>query len=185
MLEDDLRYASRVLEDSVVKGVPSFNKWYPPPPSWLKINIDAAILRDFGVGLGWVARDHHGNIVKMGVKRIKASWGADLAEVDAAKVALSHASKTGWSHVILESNALGFIARLQSGFRGEAYIDILLDDIRSLVPCFRSLMSSHVKRLGNTVAHLVTRMSASDVFEQIWSTSFPFAVMLLADLDCQ
>ena len=32
MLEDYQRYASRVLEDSVVKSVPSFDKWYPPPP---------------------------------------------------------------------------------------------------------------------------------------------------------
>ena len=148
MLEDYQRYASRVLEGSVVKGVPSFDKWYPPPPGWLKINTEAAILKDFGVGLGWVARDHHGNIVEMGVKRIKASWGADLAEVDAVRVAFSHASKRGWSHVILESDALGFIARLQSGSRGEAYIDVLLDDIRSLVPCFRSLMSSHICQEG-------------------------------------
>jgi len=28
----------------------SFDKWYPPLPRWIKINTDAAILGDLGVG---------------------------------------------------------------------------------------------------------------------------------------
>ena len=154
----------------------------PRPPGWFKVNTDPAILGDLGVGLGWVARDHHGNIVEMGVRRIKVSWGAQLAEVYAARVALSHASARGWSNVILESNALGLIERLQLGSQGEAYLDVLLKDIRSLVPSFRSLMSGHVKRAGNTVAHLVARMSPTNGDEQIWNSSFPFAVTYLAAL---
>ena len=112
MLEDYQSYASRVLEVSMAEGFLSFDKQYPPLPRWIKVNTDAAILRDLGVGLGWVARDHNENIVKMGVKRIKASWGAEMAKFDAARFALSHASKRGWRYVILESDALGLTARL-------------------------------------------------------------------------
>jgi len=68
-----------------------------------------------------------------------------MAEFDATRFALSHASKRDWSYVILESDALGLIAGLRSASRGEAYIDVILDDIRSLVPCFCSQMLSHVK----------------------------------------
>ena len=185
MLEEYQCYAFRVLEIPMVDVSSSFDKWFPPPPEWLKVNTDAAVLRDLGVGFGWVALDHHGNVVEMGVKRIKVPWYAELAEVDAVRFALSHASMRGWNHVILESDAFDFIARLKSGSRGEAYVDVLLDDIRSLVPCFRSIKFSHVKRVGNTIAHLVARMSPLDGFKQIWSSSFPYAVILLANLDCQ
>jgi len=96
------------------------------------------------------------------VKRRKEAWDLTVAEAIAARVALSHASARGWSNVILESNALGLIERLQLGSQGEAYLDVLLKDIRSLVPSFRSLMYSHVKRVGNIVAHLVARMSPTN-----------------------
>ena len=186
LLDDFQRDASNVLEDLVVGAPPSFDKWYPPPPlGWVKINTDATIFRELGVGLGWVARDHHRRILEMGVKRRKEAWDATVAEAIAARVALSHVSARRWGNVILELDALGLIERLQSGSRGEAYLDVLLEDIRSLVPSFRSLMSSHVKRAGNTVAHLVARMSPTNGDEQIWNSSFPFAVTYLVDLDYQ
>jgi len=66
LLEDFQQYASNVLEDPVAGAPPSFDKWYPPPLGWVKINTDAAIFRELGVGLGWVACDHHGRILEMG-----------------------------------------------------------------------------------------------------------------------
>jgi len=49
--------------------------------------------------------------------------------------------------VILESDVLGLIIRLQYVFKGDVYIDVISDNIKSLVPCFYLLMSSHVKRV--------------------------------------
>jgi len=64
-------------------------------------------------------------------------------------------------YVTCKFDALCLISRLQLGTRGRAPLDMVLDDIRNLVPCFVSLLSSHVKRPGNTVAHLAMRLSSS------------------------
>ncbi|KAH0460922.1 hypothetical protein IEQ34_008497 [Dendrobium chrysotoxum] len=34
--------------------------WHPPPPEWIKVNIDASLLRSNRAGIGGVFRDHKG-----------------------------------------------------------------------------------------------------------------------------
>jgi len=140
----------------------SFEKWLPPPPGWIKINSNAATITKARTGLGWVARDHEGRILEVGVKRLKTQMSAEIAEAAAARWAIQCASERSWDRLIIESDAKGLISKLHSGCKGRAYVDLLVDDIRSFLPCFRFLYASHVKRLGNTVAHFVARMCPED-----------------------
>ena len=74
--------------------------------------------------------------------------------------------------MILELDASSLTTRLRSRSQGGAYIDIILDDIRSLIPCLYSLMSSHVKRVGNSIAHLIARMCLLNGMKHIWCSDF-------------
>ncbi|XP_020673918.1 uncharacterized protein LOC110093386 [Dendrobium catenatum] len=40
-----------------------FNNWYPPPPYWIKVNIDASIHNSYKAGLGGVCRDYRGKFL--------------------------------------------------------------------------------------------------------------------------
>ncbi|KAL0927659.1 hypothetical protein M5K25_001855 [Dendrobium thyrsiflorum] len=41
----------------------SLSVWHPPPPEWVKVNVDAIILRSNEAGVGGVFRDHQGRFL--------------------------------------------------------------------------------------------------------------------------
>ncbi|XP_026446728.1 uncharacterized protein LOC113347313 [Papaver somniferum] len=80
--------------------------WQPPPPGFLKINIDASFHPNFNLaGIGILIRDHAGRFVaSKGVwKRTHSAFQAEAwALVEGMNLALSH----GWHQVIFESDNL-------------------------------------------------------------------------------
>ena len=62
-------------------------------------------------------------------------------------------------------------------------MDIILDDVRSLVPCFDSLLSSHVKRDGNSVAHFMARFDPGVSRLKIFCNDILAFVLTLAEMD--
>ncbi|CAL1359181.1 unnamed protein product [Linum trigynum] len=42
---------------ATVEKVEEIRTWKRPPPGWVKFNMDAAVLKEGGTGLGVVARD--------------------------------------------------------------------------------------------------------------------------------
>ncbi|KAI0516047.1 hypothetical protein KFK09_008719 [Dendrobium nobile] len=64
-------------------GLPSHKLWCPPPPGWLKLNFDAALLPSNQVGLGVIARNHYGKLVVAAGRRIE-HWDVLQAEMLAA-----------------------------------------------------------------------------------------------------
>ncbi|KAI0515950.1 hypothetical protein KFK09_008621 [Dendrobium nobile] len=40
-----------------------FNNWYPPPPDWINVNIDASVHNSYKAGLGGVCRDYRGRFL--------------------------------------------------------------------------------------------------------------------------
>jgi len=66
-------------------------------------------------------------------------WSTETVEYETARFALMCAKQRGWKKVVIESDSLGLISRLQSGRRGHTYLDIILENIRNLVPLFESL----------------------------------------------
>lgn len=56
-------------------------------------------------------------------------------------------------------------------------------NIRCLVSIFNPLLASHVKRVGNCVAHYVARLGPQDGSELMLHSNFPQGVLSLAELD--
>lgn len=59
--------------------------WKPPDVGVLKINVDGAIFKEVGVGLGVVIRDHEGSVMRAACKQVSQLWDVDVTE---AKVIL-------------------------------------------------------------------------------------------------
>lgn len=66
-----------------------------PTNGWVKLNSDAAILDRVGTGLGWVTHGDRGCSIEAAVQRCIAMRPSDVAEVEAARLALQHAVDTG------------------------------------------------------------------------------------------
>lgn len=81
---DHLTYTKRVGTAGGItqlsSRVSSSAAWSPPPPSFVKVNVDAHIRHDGGVQFGMVARDEWGTIVAAGVRRMAVNWDPSLAE---------------------------------------------------------------------------------------------------------
>ena len=62
-------------------------------------------------------------------------------------------------------------------------MDIVLEDIRSLVSCFDSYSSRHVKKAKNTVAHFMARFDTGDSGYKIFGHDVPVRILTLAEMD--
>uniref|UniRef100_A0A7C9CUA9 RNase H type-1 domain-containing protein n=1 Tax=Opuntia streptacantha TaxID=393608 RepID=A0A7C9CUA9_OPUST len=183
LLTDYQVYSRKISFSPHQSATHSFDSWFPPPSGYIKLNSDAAVIKGFGAGLGWVARDASGNVVEIGCKKQAGVFLADLAEAMAARFALIHAHTRGWKKVVIESDSLSLITKLQTGRRGQAYIDVVIADIRKIVLSFESLLSSHVRKKGNSVAHLVARLHPLNGREQYFCTDFPPSILSLVEFD--
>ena len=68
-------------------------RWIPPPPDILKINVDAAFWPEERSGAwGFVVRDHLANVVLAGAGRLKVVCDALCAETHACIAALQAAA---------------------------------------------------------------------------------------------
>lgn len=89
----------------------------------------------------------------------------------------------GYSQVELESDALSLVNTVRGKVFGWAPVDLVHEDISLLSADFTSFSFYHVKRCGNTVAHLVARLLPLDGIEQLLVDAFPQGVLTLAELD--
>ena len=79
----------------------------PPPPSWIKLNFDAAI-REGKTYMAVIGRDQEGNLV--------AAWAEQLCpgsplsgEANAALSAIQRAADAGFKNVVIEGDAWNVI----------------------------------------------------------------------------
>jgi len=84
---------------------------------------------------------------------------------------------------MIKSDSLGLVSKLQIGMKGRSYLDIILDDIRSLVSCFDSLLSSHVKRVRNAAVHFMARFDPGVSRVKIFCNDIPASILTLAEMD--
>ena len=167
----------RGLAGAVVLG------WSSPVAGCIKVNFDAHLGPDGEIGLGVVFRNHEGGIVAAGVKRVAAAWSAVLAESAATRYAMEVARRLGYGQLWLEGDALMVINAVNKQEDGLCPHFRIINDIVRMAREFNSFSISHVKRAGNTVAHLLARWEVPCNSEHVWLHSFPQSVCTLAALD--
>ena len=74
--------------------------WFPPPPSWIKLNFDVAI-REGKTLVAVVGRDQVGNVVAAWVEQ-RCPCSPLSGEANAALLAIQNAVDTGFKNVVIE-----------------------------------------------------------------------------------
>ncbi|XP_020700305.2 uncharacterized protein LOC110112427 [Dendrobium catenatum] len=70
------------------------NYWHPPPPEWLKINIDASLKENYEAGIGQVVRDDKGRfVIAFGHGRLH--W--DIAQMELSTFKSLKEALQGWT----------------------------------------------------------------------------------------
>ncbi|XP_021717030.1 uncharacterized protein LOC110684899 [Chenopodium quinoa] len=139
-------------------------RWVPLKSGVYKLNVGAAILERFGVGLGGVARDVEGDVMAATYKFIQGSYEVDVAEAMSAR----HALKVAVEKRKSEPSVFGRIAA----------------DILAISDYCTSISFSHVRRKGNIVAHKLANLSRSFDTMRFWLEEVPAKVssFVLSDI---
>ncbi|XP_019179038.1 PREDICTED: uncharacterized protein LOC109174248 [Ipomoea nil] len=162
--------ATRVAENAGV--------WVPPADGTLKCNIDAAIFAE-GASFGAVIRDHTGGFVAA-----KSGWlgGVNdpfLAEVIAAKEALTWLKDQDRANYVLESDCLNFCNAFNSSNVDFSYVGLIIKQCLSIANDMGTVKVVHIKRTVNRVAHELARATVSESVSGVWESIPPACIVHL------
>ena len=161
------------------------NKWLPPEGNMIKLNTDAAIFPEGGVGCGGVTRNAVGEVLGATCVKVDGSFEIDVAEAYAARHAMQIAIELGMNHLTLESDNSELVNHIQKGCTENSSFGMIVADIVQLSSLCSSFSCTHVKRGGNRVAHRLAQQSRSFVEPKVWIGNFPveIGVDVLADIE--
>nr|POE61179.1 putative ribonuclease h protein [Quercus suber] len=147
-------------------------RWTPPLSPHLKINFGGATFKDLGcAGVGVVVRNSTGAVIGAFSQRIMMPSSAAIVELLACRKALVFAKDLGVVQCIVEGDAKVIIKALRQRDSSHPQYGHVIQDVLFLASDFQSCCFSHVKRLGNLVAHCLARSSKSGTELQVWYNS--------------
>lgn len=128
-----------------------------PPMQCVKINFGAHVSDGDTRVLGVVLRDDHGSILLTGTRKVQARWSVEISEIYAALYGLLLARRIGYKRVHLEGDAQNVVTAIQDHVHGFSNVQLIYDCCFEVLSFIDFSMFSHVRRIGNTVAHMVAR----------------------------
>lgn len=126
-----------------------FDSREPSQPRPIKINSDLFVAEWVQTVLGFVIRNEKGDLLCIEMKRTDAKQVVEEADAAAALFGLQMAIQMGFKGVIMESNSISLVPKLQSGKKGLAPVDFMLEDtgaLRNKCDVVLAMLASHVKR---------------------------------------
>ena len=138
-------------------------KWSRPPNGWLKCNVDAGVLRAYGmIGSCVVLHDYHDSFV---VARFNVQYSnvltPSVAKALSFREALKWLKEVGMSLMLLESDALVMVNAIKHCKVNDACFGLIIADCISLLKEIPNCSISFVRTLANQVAHVLARASVS------------------------
>ena len=132
-------------------------RWSPPPPKWLKANVDASY-KEGTSALALVVRDEQGRVVFL-ASQLESAENAMVAELKALVWALQIAKERSWQQVVWSSDAKTIVDEVLASYEPcgwESRYSILL--CRKLLQ-ERSWILVWNARSSNTVADVTAKFT--------------------------
>ncbi|KAL5822912.1 hypothetical protein ACOSQ3_020836 [Xanthoceras sorbifolium] len=144
-----------------------FSLWSCPPAGSFTLNIDASIVVSAGmVGLGLAIRDEVGRIRVAGSVCVTVLYDPILAEATAVLHGIRLAIDSGFSPMLVESDALGVINVLKEGVIPCSNLDLIVSDIFQLCFCSSVLSFSFMPRYANKVTDALAKVEVQFFFDE-------------------
>ena len=143
--------------------------WDPPPVGWVMMNVDAALFpKTNRMGLGIVCRNHRGEFLAACRQGFDKITNPELAEAIAFRQAILFASRLPYKQVIIATDCLSLIKKLQSKAIDRSFTGSITQDINKAASASSVVFSFiYVNRWCNEVAHVLTR-SANRLSQCVW-----------------
>ncbi|KAJ8452726.1 hypothetical protein Cgig2_005062 [Carnegiea gigantea] len=132
--------------------------WRKPSAGVWKFNFDGAKLGSWGHGWSMVVRDSSGAICATAVQQGTSFCGPEATKANACLFVVKKALELDYEKVIVEGDCLSIIAKLRARSFPNMSVGLILAEIVNLSLSFVFCSFSHVKRMGNRVAHTLAHL---------------------------
>ncbi|XP_057452882.1 uncharacterized protein LOC130744739 [Lotus japonicus] len=158
-------------------------KWKAPPSGFYKLNVDAAIKTNIGIGLGAIIRNNKGKTMAAATWMIEEIEDSALAEAAGVKWALKLAKDLGFDRVLLETDSLLFVKQWENNQSGISYLGDVVRECKYISSAFSLCTVSHVKRACNVVADFISNLAFTQQ-ENCWIEEDPpgASILIFADV---
>ncbi|CAN1837440.1 Putative ribonuclease H protein At1g65750 [Linum perenne] len=146
--------------DEQVQAARGCDKWHKPPPTYIKINCDAAVFsenRAFGIGL--IARDEDGTMLGYKMETRQCCLPVRECEAVAVVAGIAWAVEQGMHRVVIETDCQAVQLALEGNTQDDSEFGELIARGRALLQTIPRVQVKFVRRSGNTVAHVLARRS--------------------------
>ncbi|KAL3628523.1 hypothetical protein CASFOL_027569 [Castilleja foliolosa] len=152
------------------------HKWIPPPPGWLKINVDSTYAVDSATS-GIISRNEDGSITLAAAhahKCLDAISAESLAILDVCKII----DELKLKKVIFESDCLNAIALINGvSFNIFWNASPIIEHIKKFWNCWPTWIFKYVPRSSNGAAHNLAKWAVSNSFDGVLACdSIPIVV---------
>ena len=131
---------------------------------------------DERAGIGVVVRDSLGLVLAFLFQNIPLPHSVVNLETLAACKALEFSLELGFDKAILEGDSLIVMSALRDPSPSLASFGLLVQDAQWLARSFTCISFQHVGRVGNTVAHNLTRHARHVTGFSVWMEDVPIQV---------
>ncbi|XP_043717635.1 uncharacterized protein LOC122665544 [Telopea speciosissima] len=157
--------SNALSETGVIGSMPGsrFNgsQWSPPPVGVVKVDCDAAFIKDTAKGgLGVIFRDHTGAVLRARSIPIMLS-SVIHGEIMAIRSALLLALDLGYKNLVVVSDSRDAILFIEGSKSPSWEMEGLVDDVVNLKSSFSSISFSFVPRAMNIVSDALARKALS------------------------
>uniref|UniRef100_A0A2N9G757 RNase H type-1 domain-containing protein n=1 Tax=Fagus sylvatica TaxID=28930 RepID=A0A2N9G757_FAGSY len=153
---------------------PEAIKWHPPTPGRCKVNYDGAIFSNTNeAGLGVIIRNDQGEVMGSLSQRVPFPHSVEAVEAYAARCAIQFAKDLGIMKIDLEGDSRIIVDALLHAGPCSTFYGHIIEDIKQIAKAFSSVQFKHVKRDGNTLAHLLAKRARLNTSLEIWMESVP------------
>ncbi|CAL1403382.1 unnamed protein product [Linum trigynum] len=164
------------------------HQWSPPPVGFVKLNSDAGVFQNGGVGFGCVLRDWRGAFVGATMKKEKGSCSPIEAEARALVIGLVEANRRNLSPLIVESDCQVLINKLRRREEDFTELGSWCDEILRLAKVNEGLSGSQViwsfaGRKKNRVAHWLAHSGSVWDRQVVWTENPPLSLLVLLEED--
>ncbi|CAL1413281.1 unnamed protein product [Linum trigynum] len=162
--------------------------WIPPPRGAFKLNTDAGVFPQGGVGLGCVIRNEEGAFVGASLKKERGTCRVIEAEAKAIFMGLVEANRRAISPLVVESDCQALISKLQRRDADASELGVWCEKIWNLAKVNESFSGQqvtwvYVGRKANTVAHWLAHSGARWDHQVVWVDDPPLSLLSLMEND--
>ncbi|CAI0428531.1 unnamed protein product [Linum tenue] len=161
-------YREQQVIDRGVAAPVTTTGWEKPGQGFVKVNTDAGVFVDGGIGLGVVVRGEEGNFILAAAKKIAGRWEPEMAEALAAEFGVQVAVEARLQNLILETDCQTLTAKLAMAENIHTEIGIVCRNILKMLRETGHSSWRYWSREGNKAAHIMSHSETRWNESMVW-----------------